>query len=71
MLEKINVEALNSRHCFGITTLESATYDYFPVWPHFPTPGHDISMLELGSEVTASTTLSLSVFASLNPLTAL
>lgn len=36
-----------------------------------PPSGHDISMLEPGSEVTASTTLSLSVFASLNPLTVL
>lgn len=34
---KKNLEALNSQHCFRITTLESTTYEHFPVWPHFPT----------------------------------
>lgn len=71
VVEKKKMEALNLQNCFRITTLESTRYEHFPVWPHFPSLRAWHQRAGAGSEVTASTTLPLSVFTSPNPPTAL
>lgn len=78
MAVKKNMEALNSQHCFRITTLDFTIRPLpsLATLPHLqsppPPPPEEEGMtsaLEPRSEVSASTTLSLSVLAS--PLTAL